>query len=131
MADLEGNQPLAAEQYRELLILWHESEDRMCAVPGVVSAAGFYADHRNGAKLAACCEILDVIAQENRNEATRAGNQAVLAETARCHGDLTSAVALMREAVEGYDRLGTMLEMAFLRKKAIGSPPRTAPTMIA
>jgi hypothetical protein len=37
MADLEGNHPLAAEQYRELLSLWHETEDRMLAVPGVVS----------------------------------------------------------------------------------------------
>jgi hypothetical protein len=28
MADLEGNQPLAAEQYRELLSLWCVIEDR-------------------------------------------------------------------------------------------------------
>jgi DNA-binding CsgD family transcriptional regulator/tetratricopeptide (TPR) repeat protein len=117
MADLEGNQPLAAAQYRELLSLWHETEDRMFAVPGVVSAAGFYADQRDGVNLAACCEILSVIAQENRNEETRAASQGVLAETAWCHGDLTNAVALMREAVEGYDRVGTMLEMAFLRRR--------------
>jgi DNA-binding CsgD family transcriptional regulator len=43
--------------------------------------------------------------------------QAVFAEAARCHGDLASAVALMREAIEGYDRLGAMLEMAFLRRR--------------
>jgi len=89
----------------------------MGAVPGVVSAAGFYADRRDGANLATCCEVLGVIAQENRNEETRAGSQAVLAEAARCHGDLASAVALMREAIEGYDHLGTMLEMAFLRRR--------------
>jgi len=94
MANLEGNQLLAAAQYRELLSLWHETEDRMFAVPGVVSAAGFYADQRDGVNLAACCEILSVIAQENRNEETRAGSQTALAETARSHGDLTSAVAL-------------------------------------
>jgi hypothetical protein len=29
IADFEGNHPLAAEQYRELLSLWHETEDRM------------------------------------------------------------------------------------------------------
>jgi DNA-binding CsgD family transcriptional regulator/tetratricopeptide (TPR) repeat protein len=117
MADFEGNHPLAAEQYRELFSLWHETEDRMFAVPGVVSAAGFYADRREGANLAACCEILGVIAQENQNEETRAASRAVLAETAWYHGDLTSAVALMREAVEGYDRVGTTLEMAFLRRR--------------
>jgi DNA-binding CsgD family transcriptional regulator/tetratricopeptide (TPR) repeat protein len=117
MAELEGDQSLAAEQYRDILSLWHETEDRMCAVPGVVSAAGFYADRGDGANLATCCEVLGVIAQENRNEETRAGSQAVLAEAARCHGDLVSAVALMREAIEGYDRLGTMLEMAFLRRR--------------
>jgi DNA-binding CsgD family transcriptional regulator len=117
MAELEGNQSLAAEQYRDLLSLWHETEDRMGAVPGVVSAAGFYADRRDGANLATCCEVLGVIAQENRNEETRAGSQAVLAEAARCHGDLASAVALMRGAIEGYDHLGTMLEMAFLRRR--------------
>jgi DNA-binding CsgD family transcriptional regulator/tetratricopeptide (TPR) repeat protein len=128
MAELEGDQSLAAEQYRDILSLWHETEDRMCAVPGVVSAAGFYADRGEGANLATCCEVLGVIAQENRNEETRAGSQAVLAETARCHGDLVSAVALMREAIEGYDRLGTMLEMAFLRRRfapmlaALGQP---------
>ncbi|MBV8278001.1 MAG: hypothetical protein JO170_22435, partial [Verrucomicrobia bacterium] len=31
--------------------------------------------------------------------------------------DLPSAIALMREAIEGYDRVGTMLEMAFLRRR--------------
>jgi tetratricopeptide (TPR) repeat protein len=106
MADLEANHPLAAEQYRELLSLWHATEDRMFAVPGVVSAAGFYADQRDGKNLAACCEILSVIGQENRNEETSAASQAVLAETAWCHGDLASAVTLMGEAVEGYDRVG-------------------------
>jgi ATP/maltotriose-dependent transcriptional regulator MalT len=117
MADLEANHPLATEQYRELLSLWHGTEDRMFAVPGVVSAAGFYADQRDGKNLAACCEILSVIGQENRNEETSAASQAVLAETAWCHGDLASAVTLMGEAVEGYDRVGTRLEMAFLRRR--------------
>jgi DNA-binding NarL/FixJ family response regulator/tetratricopeptide (TPR) repeat protein len=117
MADFEGNHSLAAEQYRELFSLWHETEDRMFAVPGVLSAAGFYADRRDGTNLVACCEILSVIAQENQNEETRAASRAVLAETAWYHGDLTSAVALMREATEGYDRVGTMLEMAFLRRR--------------
>jgi ATP/maltotriose-dependent transcriptional regulator MalT len=119
MADLEGNQPLAAEQYRELLSLWHETEDRMFAVPGVVSAAGFYADRGDCANLATCCEVLGVIAQENRNEETRAASQGVLAETAWCHGDLPNAVALMREAVDGYDRVGTVLEMIFLRRRLV------------
>jgi ATP/maltotriose-dependent transcriptional regulator MalT len=117
MADFEGNHPLAGEHYRELFSLWRETEDRMFAVPGVVSAAGFYVDRRDGANLAACCEILNVIAQENQNEETRAASRGVLAETAWYHGDLTSAVALMREAVEGYDRVGTTLEMAFLRRR--------------
>jgi DNA-binding CsgD family transcriptional regulator/tetratricopeptide (TPR) repeat protein len=117
MADFEGNHPLAAEQYRELFGLWRATEDRMLAVPGVVSAAGFYLDRRDGTNLAACCEILDVIAQENQNEETRAASRGVLAETAWYHGDLTSAVALMREAVEGYDRVGTALEMTFLRRR--------------
>jgi tetratricopeptide (TPR) repeat protein len=117
MADFEGNHPLAAEQYRELFSLWRETEDRMMAVPGVVSAAGFYLDRRDGANLAACCEILSVIGQENQNEETRAASRGVLAETAWYHGDQTSAVALMREAVEGYDRVGTTLEMAFLRRR--------------
>jgi DNA-binding NarL/FixJ family response regulator len=117
MADLEGNHPLADAAYRELLSLWHQTEDRIFAVPGVVSAAGFYADQGDGVNLAVCCEIVGVIAQENRNDETRAGNQAVLAESARCHGDLISAVSLMHEAIEGYDRLGTLLEMAFLRRR--------------
>jgi hypothetical protein len=117
MADLEGNHALAAEQYRELFSLWHETEDRMFAVPGVVSAAGFYVDRRDGTNLATCCEILNVIGQGNQNEETRAASRAVLAETAWYHGDLTSAVALMREAVEGYDRVGTTLEMALLRRR--------------
>src|SRR5207247_9650800 len=106
-------------------------EDRMFAVPGVVSAAAFYADRRDSANLAACCEILGVIAQENQNEETRAASRAVLAETAWYHCDLTSAVTLMREAVEGCDRVGTMLEMAFLRRHfalilATGDQPREA-----
>jgi DNA-binding CsgD family transcriptional regulator/tetratricopeptide (TPR) repeat protein len=131
MADFEGNHLLAAEQYRELFSLWHETEDRMFAVPGVVSAAGFYADRRDGANLAACCEILSVIGQENQNDETRAASRGVLAETAWYHGDLTSAVALMREAVEGYDRVGTTLEMAFLRRRfalmlATSGQPREA-----
>jgi DNA-binding CsgD family transcriptional regulator len=131
MADLEGNRPLAAEQYRELLSLWHETEDRMLAVPGVVSAAGFYVDRRDSANLAGCSEILGVIAQENQNEETRAATRAILAETACYHGDLTSAVDLMREAVEGYDRVGTTLEMAFLRRRfalmlAAAGQPREA-----
>jgi DNA-binding NarL/FixJ family response regulator len=117
MADFEGNHALATEQYRELFSLWHETEDRMMAVPGVVSAAGFYADRRDSANLAACCEILNVIAQENQNEETRAASRGVLAETAWYHGDQTNAVALMRDAVEGYDRVGTTLEMAFLRRR--------------
>ena len=117
MAGFEGNHPLAAEQYRELLSLWHGTEDRMLAVPGVVSAAGFYADLRDAANLTACSEILNVIAQENQNEETRAASRGVLADIAWYHGDLTSAVALMREAVEGYDRVGTTLEMAFLRRR--------------
>src|SRR5258708_29920041 len=131
MADFEGNHPLAAEQYRELFSLWRATEDRMLAVPGVVSAGGFYVDRRDGTNLAACCEILDVIAQENQNEETRAASRGVLAETAWYHGDLTSAVALMREAVEGYDRVGTALEMTFLRRRfalmlATSGQPREA-----
>lgn len=43
--------------------LWHETEDRMMAVPGLVSAAGFYVDRRDGANLAACCEILNLSAR--------------------------------------------------------------------
>jgi ATP/maltotriose-dependent transcriptional regulator MalT len=117
MADLEGNYPLAAEQYGELLSLWHGTEDRMFAVPGVVSAAGFYADQRDDKNLTACCEILSVIGKENRHEETSAASQAVLAESAWRHGDLTNAVTLLREAVEGYDRVGTALEMAFLRRR--------------
>jgi len=117
MADFEGNHSLAVEQYRELFSLWRETEDRMFAVPGVVAAAGLYVDRRDGANLAVCCEVLSVIAQENQNEETRAANRAGLAENAWYHGDLTSAVALMREAVEGYDRVGTILEMAFLRRR--------------
>ena len=117
MADFEGNHSLAGEQYRELLSLWRETEDRMFAVAGVVSAAGFYADRRESANLAACCEILSVIAQENKNEETRAASRGVLAESAWHHDDLTSAIALMREAIEGYDRIGTTLEMAFLRRR--------------
>ena len=117
MADLEGNYPLAAEQFGELLSLWHGTEDRMFAVPGIVSAAGFYADQRDGKNLAACGETLSVIGKENRNEETSAASQAVLAESAWCHGDLTKAVTLMHEAVEGYDRVGTALEMAFLRRR--------------
>jgi hypothetical protein len=73
MADLEGNHPLADAQYRELLTLWHQTEDRIFAVPGVVSAAGFHADQRDRVNLAACCWIVGVIAQENRNDETRAG----------------------------------------------------------
>src|SRR5258708_39181591 len=131
MADFEGNHPLAAEQYRELFSLWRATEDRMLAVPGVVAAAGFYVARRDGTNLAACCEILDVIAQENQNEETRAASRVVLAETAWYHGDLTSAVALMREAVEGYDRVGTALEMTFLRRRfalmlATSGQPREA-----
>ena len=131
MADFEGNHPLAAEQYRELLSLWHETEDRMLAVPGVVSAAGFYVDRRHSANLAGCSEILSVIAQENQNEETRAATRAILAETACYYGDLTSAVDLMREAVERYDRVGTTLEMAFLRRRfalmlAAAGQPREA-----
>ena len=117
MADFEGNHLLAAKEYRELFNLWHETEDRMFAIPGVVSAAGFYADRRDGANLAACCEIFSVIAHENQNEETRAASRGVLAETAWHHGDMASAVALMREAVEGYDRVGTTLEMTFLRRR--------------
>jgi tetratricopeptide (TPR) repeat protein len=79
MADFEGNHPLAAEQYRELFSLWHQTEDRMMTVPGVVSAAGFYVDRRDSTNLAACCEILNIIAQENQNEETRAASRAVLA----------------------------------------------------
>lgn len=131
MADLEGNDLLAAEQYRELLSLWHETEDRMLAVPGVVSAAGFYVDHGDSANLAACSEILSVIAQENQNEETRAATRAILAETAWYHGDRTSAVDLMHAAVEGYDGVGTTLEMAFLRRRfalmlAAAGQPREA-----
>ena len=54
----------------------------MFAVLGVVSAAGFYADRRDGTNLATCCEIIGVIAQENQNEETRAASRGVLAETA-------------------------------------------------
>jgi DNA-binding NarL/FixJ family response regulator len=89
----------------------------MLAVPGVVSAAGFYRDRGDDANLAACCEVLNVIAQENQNEESRAASRAVLAETAWHHGDRTSAIALMREALERYDRVGTTLEMAFLRRR--------------
>jgi DNA-binding CsgD family transcriptional regulator/tetratricopeptide (TPR) repeat protein len=117
MADFEGNHSVAAEQYAELFSLWHETEDRMLAVPGVVSAAGFYRDRGDDANLAACCEVLNVIAQENQNEESRAASRAVLAETAWHHGDRTSAIALMREALERYDRVGTTLEMAFLRRR--------------
>jgi DNA-binding CsgD family transcriptional regulator/tetratricopeptide (TPR) repeat protein len=117
MGDLEGNYSLAAEQYGELLSLWHGTEDRMFAVPGVVSAAGFYADRRDDKNLAVCCDILGVIGRENRNEETSAASQAALAETAWCHGDLPNAVTLMREAVEGYDRVGAVLEMALLRRR--------------
>jgi hypothetical protein len=68
------------------LSFWHQTEDRIFAVPGLVSAAGFYADQGEGVNLAVCGEIVGVIAQENRNDETRAGTQAVLAESARCKG---------------------------------------------
>src|SRR6516225_3255806 len=98
MADFEGNHSLAAEQYRELFSLWHETEDRMMAVPGVGSAAGLYVDRREGANRGAFCELLNVIAEEKQNEETRAVSRGVLVETPSYHGDLRSAVALRREA---------------------------------
>jgi hypothetical protein len=116
----------AKESLAKLFSLWHETEDWMMAVPGVGSATGFYVDLR-GANLAACCEILNVIAQENQNEETRAASRGVFAETAWYLGGLRSAVALMREAVEGYDRVGTTLDGLFTSSfrtdaSEVGSP---------
>jgi hypothetical protein len=60
MADFEGNYPMADAQYRELLSLWHQNRTAF-AIPGVVSAAGFYAGQGGTANMAACCEIVGMI----------------------------------------------------------------------
>jgi len=96
---LKATNPLAAAQYRELLSLWHETEDRMFAVPAFVSAAGFYADQRDGANLVPAARSSCYSARNRTRKPAR--DQGVLAETAWYHGDLTNAVALMREAIEG------------------------------
>jgi DNA-binding NarL/FixJ family response regulator len=115
LAEFDGRDSVAADTYRDLRALWLETEDRACAVPGLVSAAAFYADRREATALAACSEILGLIARENNNDETCAARQAALAESAYCHGDTLRAVEAMKEALSGYDRLGTSLEMALVR----------------
>ena len=49
-------------------------------MPGLVSAAAFYADRQEAAALAACSEILGLIARENSNDETYAAEPALAAE---------------------------------------------------
>lgn len=96
MAELEGDQSLAAEQYRDILSLWHETEDRMCAVPGVVSAAGFYADRGDGANLATLGQPRE--AEEKRREAFELARRLGLRPFLDClQSDTVPAASLLSE----------------------------------
>jgi DNA-binding NarL/FixJ family response regulator len=107
----------AAKVYDELRTLWHETEDRLSVAPGIMSATGFYADRGDAVALTDCAEIVEVIYRENSTEETRATCQGVAAEVAWVRGECSRALDAMQAAVTGYDRLGSPVEMALIRRR--------------
>jgi DNA-binding CsgD family transcriptional regulator len=110
LAESAGEEERAGALYREIKLLWRDTEDRHDAVPGLVSAAAFFADLNEADEVGECCDILNAICRENDNDETRAGRQAGLAEHHWVGGKLPSAIEAMSEACAGYGRLGTPLE---------------------
>jgi hypothetical protein len=105
-----GDDAGAARSYLRMLDLWDQTEDRHDILPGAVSAAAFFADAGELRQVARITDIVHTIAAENDTDESRTARLAVLAESAAQRGDSESAITHLRNARDGYDRLGVAID---------------------
>jgi DNA-binding CsgD family transcriptional regulator len=112
-----GELEAAAQTYGRLLDFWPETEDRHDVAPGAMTAAAFFADQEDWKRVAQATDILHAVVKANDNEETRSARLAVLGEAAAGMDDLKAAISHLTASREGYDRLGTPVERALVRRR--------------
>lgn len=117
LASIDGEFDAAEAAFQELALLWQKTDDRKDAVPGLMSAASFYADQSDPKALAECIDILSAIAQDNQALEIRAARAAVFAEDRWIRGEIDKAIEWERQALEDYRKQGLPLETALVARR--------------
>ena len=117
LASIDDEPDAARAAFQELTLLWQRTDDRKDAVPGLMSAASFYADQNDPGALAECIDILSAIALDNQALEIRAARAAVFAEDRWTRGEIDDAIELGRQALEDYRKQGLPLETALVGRR--------------
>jgi DNA-binding CsgD family transcriptional regulator len=107
----------AAHSYGRLLDFWSETEDRHDVAPGAMAAAAFFADQGEWKRVAQATDILHAVVNANDNEETRSARLAVMSEADLGKNDVQAALVHLTAARDGYDRVGTPVERAMVRRR--------------
>lgn len=112
-----GELAAAAHTYGRLLDFWSDTEDRHDVAPGAMAAAAFFADQGEWKRVAQAMDILHTVVNANDNEETRSARFAVMAEAELGKNDAHAAMVHLTASRDGYDRLGTPVERAMVRRR--------------
>jgi DNA-binding CsgD family transcriptional regulator len=112
-----GELTAAAHTYGRLLDFWSETEDHHDVAPGAMAAAAFFADQGEWKRVAQATDILHAVVNANDNEETRSARLAVMGEADLGKQDVQAALVHLTASRDGYDRLGTPVERAMVRRR--------------
>jgi DNA-binding NarL/FixJ family response regulator len=100
----------AAALYRQFLDMWSRIEDYHEAIPGLCSAATFFAHQNSDSDLSVCANALSAIATASGNPEALAGLAFALGERALLDGDPREAAKLFRQAAAQFEPLEVPVE---------------------
>lgn len=103
VAELQGDASAAANRFRELIAFWRGTDDQHDVIPGLATAAGFFAQQRDRDETAAAAEALDRIAAATANPEAIGAAHAAAAELCWLDGDNEGAVKAFRRALDAYE----------------------------
>jgi DNA-binding NarL/FixJ family response regulator len=111
LVEEQAGRPIdAGMHYRRLFECWRATEDRHDAIPGLTSAALFFARQGDRDTLGKFSEALQEIARAGANPEARAAAALATAEGLRIDGDGRDAVQRLQDALADYRRCGLVME---------------------
>ncbi len=107
-----GDSAEATEAYHQFIRMWERIEDYHEAIPGLCSAASFFAEQNAAAEVALCANALSSIATKSGNPEALAGLAFALGERALLEGDARASADHFLQAAAQFAPLEVPVEWA-------------------
>lgn len=112
VAEYEGEDNDAAAYYRRMIERWRRTNERHDIIPWLCWAATFSGERGDESEVAACAEILALVASESANAEALAGLAYVLGEAALVQGKAGDAATHFEQSLAHVEKLELPLEQA-------------------